>query len=200
VFDRFRQAESSSTRQFGGLGLGLAIVRHLTELHKGTVTVTSPGKGKGATFIVKFPSIEVTVTNNLDSMPIDNSAPVNGLNGTKILIVDDDPDSRDLLTFILEKEGVEVSAVASAQEALIAFKRSTPDLIISDIGMPEIDGYTLISQIRSLPEGKTIPAIALTAHASELNRQRCLDCGFHEHIAKPINIPHSIAIITQLIR
>lgn len=202
VFDRFRQAESSSTRQYGGLGLGLAIVRHLTELHGGTVGVSSLGSGQGATFSVKLPLMNTPATEQteIDSDLIARSVQPNRFNGIKVLVVDDEPDSLDLLTLVLEQEGAEVTPVTSAAEALEAFNRATPDLIISDIGMPQTDGYSLITQIRALPQGKNLPAIALTAYAGEIDRQRSINAGYQKHIAKPVAIPELITTIGQLIQ
>ena len=200
VFERFRQAESSSTRKFGGLGLGLAIVRHLTELHGGKVAVNSAGEGKGATFSVILPLIESPTIKQLDQEQLNNSLELNPLNGIQVLIVDDEVDSLELLIFILEQQGARVTAVASADEAVKAFKKSTPNLIISDIGMPKIDGFSLITQIRALPQAKNIPAIALTAYAGEAERQRSIDVGYQNHISKPVNIDELINTITLLLQ
>ena len=199
VFDRFRQAESSTTRKFGGLGLGLAIVRHLTELHGGTVAVTSLGQGQGATFSIRLPFMNTPASNTSDTNPVKAAVTPDRCNNIRVLVVDDEIDSRDILTFVLEQEGAEVTPVVSAGEALAAFEDSNFDLIISDIGMPQVDGYTLIRQIRKLPQGKDTPAIALTAYAGEINQQLSLDAGYQKHIAKPINIPELIDIIMQLI-
>ena len=196
VFDRFSQAESSSTREFGGLGLGLAIVRHLTELHDGTVTVESAGENLGATFSVKLPLIDAPVE-QLNSEGSAAAADSNPLNNLRILIVDDEADSLDLLTLVLEQQGAVVTSVSSANEALEALNKSTPDLLISDIGMPEVDGYTLIRQIRQLPQGK-LPAIALTAYAGEVDRQRSIDSGFDKHLSKPIDIPNLLITVIEL--
>ncbi len=199
VFERFRQAESSTTRQFGGLGLGLAIVRHLSEIHGGTVAADSLGEGQGATFIVRLPLMNTAARpleedNNL----IDRSVQPNRFSGIKILAVDDEADSLDIVTIVLEQEGASVTSVRSAEVALQVFPELNPNLIISDIGMPETDGCTLINKIRQLPQGKDVPAIALTAYAGESDRQRTLDAGFQEHISKPINISELIITITRL--
>lgn len=199
VFERFRQAESSTTRKYGGLGLGLAIVRHLTELHGGTVAVTSPGEGQGATFSVKLPLMNTSTSKTSVNNPLKESVEPDHFNNLKVLVVDDEIDSRDILTFVLEKEGAEITPVTSAKEALKAFANSSFDLIISDIGMPEVDGYTLMAQIRKLPQGKDIPAIALTAYAGEVDREHSLKAGYQRHISKPIVIPELIKIIAQLV-
>ncbi len=200
VFDRFRQAEGGNTRQFGGLGLGLAIVRHLSELHGGTVAVASEGKGKGAIFSVKLPLMDTPTVEPIDINPIEPSVKLNRFSGIKILVVDDEVDSLDILTLVLEQEGAEVISVASAAAGLEVLSKSTPDLIVSDIGMPKTDGHTLMGQIRNLSEGKNIPAIALTAYAGEVNQQLSLEAGFNRHLVKPINIPELIAAIAELVQ
>jgi PAS domain S-box-containing protein len=199
VFDRFRQAESATTRKFGGLGLGLAIVRHITEIHGGIVSVTSPGEGNGATFSVQLPLINTLTTKQPDSNLVNEPVKNARLEGIKILVVEDEIDSRDILTFVLKHESAEVISVTSANDALQALNQSIPDLIISDIGMPEMDGYTLMTQIRALPQGKNLPAIALTAYAGETDQQRSLEAGFHKHLSKPINIPELIDTIIEIL-
>jgi PAS domain S-box-containing protein len=190
VFDYFRQADSATTRKFGGLGLGLAIVRHLTELHGGTVTAQSLGEGQGATFTLRLPLIE-------DSAELENEVNPNGstdalaaapLAGLRILVVDDEADTREYLSFVLEQAGAKAISAASADEALQALVQSTPDLLLSDIGMPEMDGYMLMQQVRAMPrdQGGQIRAIALTAYAGEMNQQQALAAGFQQHIAKPV--------------
>ena len=199
VFDRFRQAESSSTRKFGGLGLGLAIVRHLTELHGGTVEVSSPGLDRGAVFSVKLPLMNKPTPEQIDDKQMEQVQP-NRFRGIYVMVVDDEVDSLDILTLILEQEGAEVASVASADEALIAFKEKTPNLIISDIGMPKTDGYSLMTQIRALPQGSDVPAIALTAYAGEIDRQLTFDAGFQKHIAKPVSLPELIGAVAELVQ
>ncbi|VEP18647.1 Histidine kinase [Hyella patelloides LEGE 07179] len=200
VFERFRQAESSRTRKFGGLGLGLAIVRHLTELHGGTVAADSLGENRGATFSVRLPLINTPTVRQFEDEQSNKTIELNPLNGLRVLIVDDDVDSLDLLTLVLEQDGAKVTAVESAKAARSAFNESTPDLIISDIGMPEVDGYTLINQIRALPQGKNIPAIALTAYAGEVDKQRSIDAGYQQHIPKPINLTELISVVTIIMQ
>ncbi|NEU80722.1 response regulator [Nostoc sp. UIC 10630] len=188
VFDYFRQADGTTTRRFGGLGLGLAIVRHLVELHGGTVQAASPGVGQGARFIVKFPPIAAAKLNQ-DDTAFHNRSDFN-LNGLQALLVDDDRDSREFIAFLLEQYGVQVTEAESAHDALSTLGQAKFDLLISDIGMPDMDGYTLIRQIRKQPsdQGGEIPAIALTAYAGEIDQQLALAAGFQQHISKPIEL------------
>lgn len=185
IFDYFRQQDSSYTRKFGGLGLGLSLVRHLVELHGGTIKAESLGEGKGATFTVKFPlMLNPSITQG--EIQKDDNSP--DLHGVRVLVVDDEPDNRDFLAFLLEAYGASVRAAASADEALSSLVEEQPDLLVSDIGMPEMDGYMLIRQIRSLPaeRGGQIPAIALTAYADEAVQQQTNITGFTLHFSKPI--------------
>jgi PAS domain S-box-containing protein len=186
VFDYFRQADSTTTRRFGGLGLGLAIVRHLVELHGGTVKAESLGEDQGAVFIVKLPIMAASRLHHNDSLPC-NSADLN-LNGLQVLFVDDDRDSRELIAFLLKQHGANVTEAESASEALHRLSQTKFDLLISDIGMPDMDGYALVHHIRAqLPDQvKKMPAIALTAYAGELDQQRALTVGFQQHISKPV--------------
>ncbi|MCL6752127.1 PAS domain S-box protein [Nostoc sp. CCCryo 231-06] len=198
VFEYFRQENSSTTRKFGGLGLGLAIVRHLVELHGGTVQVESEGEDQGATFSVRLPLIQNQSEIKQDSSDSETSSNLNGVN---ILVVDDDADTREFIAFLLEQYGANVTAVASANEALAALSRSLPDILLSDIGMPEVDGCMFMRQLRTLPaeQGGQIRAIALTAYAGEMNVKQVLKAGFHKHLAKPVEPAELVDAIAYLI-
>jgi PAS domain S-box-containing protein len=208
VFERFRQADSSTTRAYGGLGLGLEIVRTLVELHGGVVIAASEGKGKGATFTVRLPSAPATANlmdNNLwqSQLEGESEASVNQgalLGGTRVLVVDDDTDTRELIGFILKHAGAKVVAVPSAALALQALQRFNPHVLVSDIGMPGEDGYMLIRQVRALEAGKNspLPAVALTAYAKEEDRQQALLAGFQSHVAKPVEPDELVAVVASL--
>ncbi|MBD2564411.1 MULTISPECIES: PAS domain S-box protein [Nostoc] len=198
VFDYFRQADGATTRKFGGLGLGLAIVRHIVELHGGTVKAESLGEEQGATFTVMLPLIEIHLNNQQIDKQLDDSP---NLNGVKVLLVDDERDTRELIAFILEQSGAVVIQAASAMEALQAMPQFQPNLLLSDIGMPELDGYMLMRQIRAMPPemGGTIPAIALTAYAAEADYQQAIAAGFGQHITKPVEPAKLLRAIANLI-
>ncbi|MBW4417936.1 MAG: response regulator [Myxacorys californica WJT36-NPBG1] len=199
VFERFRQADSSTTRSQGGLGLGLTIVRHLVELHGGTVRVDSEGTGQGATFSVRLPGLQVQPSSP-NQQPSISTQPIGSLSGLRVITVDDDADSLALITFILEQAGAEVTAVTSAVEALNALRQVKPDLLVSDLGMPDQDGFSLIRQIRALPaeRGGRIPAIALTAYAKEEDRRQALLSGFQTHIPKPVSPEELVVVVANL--
>lgn len=210
VFDRFRQSDGSMTRRQGGLGLGLAIVRQIVELHGGTVSVTSAGENQGASFTVHLPLFPVRQKSENESPRIHPTAEGNGktfdkndadeLAGFYILIVDDEADSRDLLETVLISSGAKVKPAKSAAEAFQIAAAEKFDIIISDIGMPEEDGFSLIRKIRNLPpeKGGNTPAIALTAYARSEDRIKALRSGFQMHIAKPVEHSELIATITVL--
>ncbi|MBH8578203.1 GAF domain-containing protein [Nostocaceae cyanobacterium CENA369] len=198
VFEYFQQEDATTTRKFGGLGLGLAIVRHLTELHGGTVQVDSPGQNLGTIFTVLLP---LNIVEQEPSVNHSHSETVTNLTGVEILVVDDDADMRDLAEFILTQSGAQVKTAASAVQALTFLNQSVPNLLLCDIGMPEMDGYALIRQIRkwSPQQGGTIPAIALTAYAGEINQQQALAAGFQMHISKPVEPEKLVQAIVQLL-
>jgi signal transduction histidine kinase/ActR/RegA family two-component response regulator len=207
VFERFRQADSTYTRQFGGLGLGLAIVRHLVELHGGSVRAESQGEGHGASFIVTLPiSAHKEAGSSLESKPSEQAREAEALpqplNQLRVLIVENDTDSREMLVTVLEQFGVNATAVASVAEALEAIEQTRPDVLISDIGMPSEDGYDLIRKLRALPaeRGGMIPAIALTGYVSSKDRAKSISTGYQEHIAKPIEPSKLIGIIADVIK
>ena len=207
VFDRFRQAEASISRKQGGLGLGLAVVRHLVELHGGTISVESEGLGRGSVFTVDLPIGEErrdparAEERRLEVEQRRSRSGVVRLDGLHVLLVEDDDDSRKLLGTMLKRYGARVTATRSAKEALTVFDSELPDVMISDIGMPEQDGYELIQKLRAMPaeKGGLTPAIALTGYASKKDRERALDAGYHQHIAKPIEQTDMIAAIARLL-
>jgi signal transduction histidine kinase/CheY-like chemotaxis protein len=205
VFDRFRQADSTTTRNYGGLGLGLAIVRHLVELHGGTVDVESLGEGLGATFSATFPLLAISneaQANEVAAFSRDRKAHASQLKleGLKVLVVDDEPDTRKVISAVIQKSGAEVMTCASAHEALAALVDWKPDILMSDIGMPGEDGYSLIRKVRALSaeSGGRIPAAAFTAYAREEDRQRALAAGYQMHVAKPIGSRELITTIASL--
>ncbi|HYP27575.1 MAG TPA: ATP-binding protein [Blastocatellia bacterium] len=211
VFDRFRQADSSYTRKHGGLGLGLAIVRHLVELHGGTVSAHNRGDGQGSTFVVRLPIIIAHDTGRFKidllrreeadmsaaSMPNDSPR----LDGLHLILVEDEPDARDIVKMMLEQCGATVMAAASAGEGLRMLEESQPDALISDIEMREEDGYSFIGKVRALEPGRRdIPAIALTAHAQPQDRLRALAAGFDSHVAKPVELIELTTVIASVTR
>jgi PAS domain S-box-containing protein len=209
VFDRFRQADSSITRKHGGLGLGLAIVKHLVELHGGQIRAASGGEGQGATFTVNLPRLALVPAEPLpeplaaqvarqSADPGDGTKP---LHGVRVLFVDDEPDARALLSRVLTNRGAEVELADSLETALQALPRFCPDILVSDIGLPNADGYELIRKVRALPSRKerSIPAIALTAFARPEDRERALSAGFQLHVGKPVETKELIAGIKSLV-
>ncbi|MEX0268161.1 PAS domain-containing protein [Leptolyngbyaceae cyanobacterium UHCC 1019] len=203
VFDYFRQADSTTTRQFGGLGLGLAIARQIVELHGGSVWAESQGEGLGATFTVRLPLIPRE--NGSQPLGMPSAAPYTPhlpLAGLQILVVDDEADSREFVVFVLEQAGATIHIATSAGEALTALADCNPAVLVSDVGMPDMDGYMLIRKIRELPQaqGGQVPAIALTAYAGDGNQQRALEAGFQQHVTKPVEPETLVGAIASLIR
>jgi len=201
VFDRFRQADSSTTRSFGGLGLGLAIVRHLVELHGGTVSAQSDGVNKGATFSATFPLLAdrtepITVSHSGEMSALE----FRSLDGLRVLLVDDEPEAREIISTVITRTGAEITACTTAREALAKLLEWKPDVILSDIAMPDEDGYSFIGKVRSLPrdKGGEIPAAALTAYARDVDRRQALAAGYQMHIAKPIGASQLVNIVARL--
>jgi signal transduction histidine kinase/ActR/RegA family two-component response regulator len=206
VFDRFRQADSSSTRTHGGLGIGLALVRHLVELHGGSVEARSDGEGKGSTFAIRLPVAGPGESEEVTPVPAAtvSRASLTGLptlDGLRILVVDDEADARDLIGVILRGRGAAVDAAASAAEALEAIARQHPDVLVSDISMPDEDGYQLIRELRGREAGAggAIPAVALTAYARSQDRERALAAGFQLHLAKPVEPDDLVLAVAELV-
>ena len=212
VFERFRQADASTTRQYRGLGLGLSIVKQLVELHGGSVRVKSPGKGKGSTFILTLPLAPTTdprgngETDERQHPRVPRGERViyqrPNLNGITVLVVDDDPDAREVIARILRGGGASVLTASSAATAMEILRESMPALLISDIGMPGEDGYDLIRKVRALTaeDCGRVPAVALTAFARSEDRQRALLAGFQLHVAKPVEPSELLTVCASLVR
>ena len=202
VFDRFRQQDPATTRKHGGLGLGLSIVRHLVELHGGTITAASDGRAKGATFVLTLPVAPPRV-NDVVMMHSHEEADLNGLPslaGIRVLVVDNEADARALIAAVLERWGADVTTVGSAAEAIERIQQSRPDVLLSDIAMPGEDGYDLIRQVRALdnPADSPLPAAALTAYATANDRARALLAGYQAHLPKPIEAAELGAVVAAL--
>jgi signal transduction histidine kinase/ActR/RegA family two-component response regulator len=204
VFERFRQADGSTTRTHGGLGLGLAIVRHLVEQHGGSVSVESDGEQQGSTFYVNLPITAVNeraLEQRVREEHASETQPLaaSPLDGLRVLVVDDQADARELISMVLREAGAKAVTAASASDALESFKGAKPDVLISDIGMPGEDGFMLINRVRSLApeEGGAVPAIALTAYATEEDRQRALAAGYDNHVSKPVEPGELIEAVAQ---
>ena len=200
VFDRFRQEDGSISRRHGGLGLGLAIVRHLVELHAGSVDAQSAGESKGAKFIVRLPVREGSLVPRANEAPNGTTVSPAMLMGVRLLVVDDDPGARELISGMLEGFGAQVSTAESGQAALSLLFAQRPDVLIADLGMPGMDGYTLIEQVRGLePDfGGLTPAVAVTAYASPQDRLRALQAGYQNHVAKPVEAEELAIVIASL--
>src|SRR5262245_3568393 len=210
VFERFRQADSAYTRKYGGLGLGLAIVRHIVEMHGGGVSALSPGRDQGATFKIRLRLASASRLPQLEGRQAPSEAPRTKerkapeeswrMDGVRVLVVEDDPETLDMLKFVFDERGAEVITAASVSEALDALERFSPDALISDLAMPDQDGYDLIREVRSRePErGGKIPAVDVTAYAEAEDRIRALGSGFQMHIAKPLDPDELIAVVASL--
>jgi len=211
IFERFRQADKKSTRAYKGLGLGLAIARHLVELHGGIIEAESPGIGQGATFTVKLPQkaapLQADLTTNpgqgqpirneRDAVPLERPL---WLNGLRVLVVDDDADTREWVSVVLQECGAQVLSAGSVDEGIEVLEQSKPDVLVSDIGMPGEDGYALIRRVRELEldTGERIPAVALTAYASVEDYKEALSAGFQLHVAKPVRTAELVAVVASL--
>jgi CheY-like chemotaxis protein len=205
VFERFRQAEAGTTRQYGGLGLGLAIVRHLVELHGGTVTAESRGADLGATFRVLLPLASgrqgrTGPDPDVETARREGGTGTKNLEGLRVLIVDDDAHARELFAAIAQHAGAETRLAASVQEALHVLDAWWPDVLLSDVEMPHEDGYLLMEHVRALDNGarKSIAAIAVTAHSRPEDRRRALESGFHAHLPKPLEPSELVAMMVAL--
>jgi CheY-like chemotaxis protein len=203
VFERFRQADASSSRKHAGLGVGLAIVKHLVEMHGGSVEVASEGEGRGSTFTVRLPVMALRDTGD-GAEPAGRPAPLPGtptlLAGVKVLVVDNEADARDLIRRVLEECDAEVALAESANHALTLIDSWHPDVLISDIAMPDKDGYQFLHEVRGRPNeaGKKLPAVALTAFARSEDRTRAMLAGYQVHMAKPVESNELIATVASL--
>ena len=205
VFDRFRQADSSTTRRHGGLGLGLSIVRQIVTLHGGTVTASSPGEGRGATFTIRLPLDRESRPATPSDAPVSDlphaSWPSNALRGRKVLVVEDYDDARELVASVIGAAGAGVTSATSTEEALKCLAEAAPDLLVADLGLPGEDGYTLLERIRAMntPYTTALPAVALTAYARPSDRDRALAAGFLRYVVKPVDPEELVSVLTSIL-
>jgi PAS domain S-box-containing protein len=206
VFERFRQGDASTTRQHGGLGLGLSIVKHLIEQHGGTVRVASEGEQRGATFTVELPAATPQLiaarpdrARYSPPSPLTPDIVLRDLSNVTVLVVDDEPDARDLIKRILSDCGASVTTAANARDALGCFRAAPPDVLVTDLGMPDMDGFELLARVRELDIGGGVPAVALTAFARSEDRLRALEAGFAAHISKPVEPSQLIATVANMV-
>lgn len=197
VFNHFQQADSATTRLFGGLGLGLAIAKQIIDMHGGSIQADSPGDGQGATFTIKLPLTEYP---SQSAEKDDLLTTIEELKDIHVLVVEDDPDNREMIAFTLELYGANVTTASSASTAIDTLSKCKPDVLISDIGMSGTDGYTLMQQIRNITQTSQIPAIALTAYVSEADQQQALASGFQEHLPKPMEPSQLVAAILKVLQ
>jgi len=206
IFDRFRQADASTTRRHAGLGIGLSVVKSLAELHGGSIRATSPGLAQGSTFTLELPisasrppPSPLKVSMQTEPRPVP-TGPLPSLAGVQVLAVDDDPDAREVISRILTEAGASVTMACSAEDALVAIRSGSPGVLVSDIGMPEQDGYALIRRVRAMEtgSGRSLPAIALTALARSQDAAAAQSAGFHSHVPKPIDAPDLVRAVAKL--
>lgn len=199
VFDRFRQANATTTRSQGGLGLGLTIVKHLVELHGGSISAFSEGLGKGTTFTIILPIAPTITERDYRTTTLDSSA--QPLSNIRVVVLDDDQGTRELVSLILQESGADVAMAPDAHSAIHLIEVFRPDILVSDIGMPEVDGYQFIAMVRDLADEKwqNMPAIALTAFAREEDRKKALKAGFQAHLSKPVESSVLVRTVRQLV-